>query len=132
MESNIIGSYDYNQLIIKHDSNNLRKLIIPKNQKSLKKLKITESNYFEPVENLNSSILPHRAPNENSIYRLSSIKYNNRKLSKHFDVKLMEMILPWTFMSNSLREASKDGNLNLVIDLIKNGADINDSDQFGI
>jgi hypothetical protein len=132
MESNIIGSYDYNQLIIKHDSNNLRKLIIPKNQKPLKKLKITESNYFEPVENLNSSILPHRAPNENSIYRLSSIKHNNRKLSKNFDVKLMEMILPWTFMSNSLREASKDGNLNLVIDLIKNGADINDSDQFGI
>ena len=106
--------------------------MIPKSRRPFKKLKTVESAYFEPEENFNSSILPHRGLNENSIYRLSAIKYHNRRISKKFDVNLMEMILPWTFISNSLREASKDGNLNLVIDLVKSGADINEADQFGI
>lgn len=143
MDSNL-GFYNYSQLIIKRDNKNARKIIIPKKQSKKrihKKLK-TEASFFPQTGSYRlhgdeDTLIINQTSNEQvaQIYKPTSskdFKDVNKKLSTSFDVILMETVLPWTFMSNLLREAAKDGNLNLVIDLIQNGAEINDADRFGI
>ena len=136
MESNIIGNYNYNQFIIKRDCKNEGKIkiIIPKKKQQQRKLNSTQC-FHQAGNNFRltpqQTLLIQQTPNiSTQIYR-PSMKYN-KKISKNFSVELMENILPWTYLSNSLREAAKEGNLKLVIELIKNGADLNEADRFGI
>lgn len=136
MESNIIGNYDYNQLIIKRDNKNQRKILIPTRNTRKNSLNINKKckKFESSLHQFQTQFLPPSStlPITSTCRQTNShITKDQSKMSINFDLELMKHVLPWTYLSNSLRDAARDGNLNLVIELIKNGADVNEADRFG-